>query len=55
MTTLMDDIYEYGEMKCRAGYHAGLLTGIFLYALIFMQNTLGNQFHLQMASLKAQL
>jgi hypothetical protein len=55
MTKLIDDIYEYGELKYRAGFHAGLLTGIFLSALIFMQNTLGNQFHLQMASLKAQL
>jgi len=54
MTTLMDDIYEYGEMKYRAGFHAGLITGVFLSTLMFMLNTSNNLFHLQKASLEAQ-
>ena len=55
MTTVMDDIYEYGELKYRAGFHAGLIIGVFLSSLMFMLNTSDNLFHLQKASSGAQL
>jgi hypothetical protein len=36
MTTLMDDIYEYGEMKYRAGFHAGMLLGVVVSTVFFV-------------------
>jgi hypothetical protein len=34
MDNIIHDIYEYGELKFKAGFYAGLLSGISLSAII---------------------
>jgi hypothetical protein len=53
MTTLIEDIREYGEMKYRAGFYAGIIVGLTI-SIIFILSTSGNPFHFQTASLEAQ-